>query len=238
MTLFVLLATALAALTLALLAWRRPVAAHVTDPATAAIAATRPTRALVIVLGLLIAAITVGGYAWVGSPRLLPVTPDAPPGPGPAADAQVDTLQARAEHEPSDAAGWALAARAQLALGHAPAAVNDYRAALALRPNDPDLMADLADTLAVVSQGHLEGEPMQWVERALAIDPNHVKALALKGSYAMTQRDFRTALTTWNHALQVAQPGDPIAAFLKAQLDGMRALAARAEPAASVPAAH
>ena len=221
MTLFILCALLLAAATLALLVYRGPVAAHVTDAATAALAVKRPTRALVLGLGLLIAAVAGGGYAWVGSPRLLPVTPDAPPGPGPAAEAQLAVLQARAAQHPDDAAGWYQAARLQLALGHAPEAANDYRSALALRPNDANLMADLADVLAVVSQGRLDGEPMQLVERALAIDPDHVKALALKGSYAMTQRDFRTALTAWNHALQVAPPDDPIAAFLKSQLDGM-----------------
>ncbi len=233
MTLFVVLSVILGALALGILVYRGPVVAHVTDPATAAIAVTRPTRGLVIALGLLIAIVAGAGYAWIGSPRLLPVTPDAPPGPGPSADAQLATLQARAEQHPSDPAGWYQAARAQLALGHASEAANDYRAALALRPNDANLLADLADVLAVVAQGRLDGEPMQLVERALAVDPNHVKALALKGSYAMTQRDFRTALGAWNQALKVAQPDDPIAQFLRTQLDGMRAMAAQAAAPAS-----
>jgi cytochrome c-type biogenesis protein CcmH len=233
MTLFILLSVVLAVLALGILVYRGPVVAHVTDPATAAIAVTRPTRGLVIALGLLIVAVAAGGYAGIGSPGLLPVTPDAPPGPGPAADAQLATLQARAEQHPADAGGWFQAARAQLALGHAPEAASDYRSALALRPNDANLLADLADVLAVVSQGRLDGEPMQLVDRALAIDPNHVKALALKGSYAMTQRDFRTALDAWNQALKVAQPDDPIAQFLRTQLDGMREMAAQASGAAS-----
>ena len=90
------------------------------------------------------------------------------------------------------------------------------------------MLADLADMLAAIGNGSLEGEPIQLVDKALAIDPNHVKALALKGSYAMTQRDFRTALTAWNQALKVAQPDDPIAQFLRTQLDGMREMAAQA----------
>ena len=238
MTLFILLSIALAALALAILAWRGPVVAHVTDAATAAIAVTRPTRGLVIALGLLVAVVAIGGYAFIGSPALLPVTPDAPPGPGPAADAQLATMQLRADKHPGDANAWVQAARAQLALGHAPEAANDYRQALVLRPSDANLMADLADVLAVVAQGRLDGEPMQLVERALAVDPNHVKALALKGSYAMTQRDFRTALVAWNRALKVAQADDPIAQFLRTQLDGMREMAAQAAAgAASAPAA-
>ena len=237
MTLFVILSLFLIAATLAILVWRGPVVAHVTDPATAAAAVTRPTRGLVIGLSALVLGVAGAGYAWVGSPRLLPVTPDAPPGPGPAADAQLAVIQERAEAHPDDANVWMLAARAQAMLNHGPAAVADYRKAVALRPNDANVLADLADMLAATGNGSLDGEPIQLVDKALAIDPNHVKALALKGSYAMTQRDFRTALTAWNQALKVAQPDDPIAQFLRSQLDGMREMAARATAEASAPAA-
>ena len=233
MTLFALLSLLLFAATLAILVWRGPAVAHVTDADTAAEAVTRPTRGLVLGLALLVAIVAGAGYAWVGSPRLLPVTPDAPPGPGPSAEAQVAELQARAERHPDEAADWLRAARANAMLNHGQAAVDDFRKALALRPNDAELVANLADMLAATSGGHLDGEPIQLVERALAIDPNNVRALALKGSWQMTQRDFRAALETWNQALKVAQPDDPIAQFLRSQLDDMRAMAAQAAPAAA-----
>jgi cytochrome c-type biogenesis protein CcmH len=177
---------------------------------------------------VLVVGVTVVGYAVVGSPRLLPVTPDAPAGPGPSADAQVDEVQHRAEMRPTEASGWIQAGRAQAMLNHGPAAADDYRRAAALRPNDANLLADLADVLAANANGHLDGEPIALVDKALAIDPNHVKALALKGSYAMTQGDIRGALTAWNQALKVAQPDDPVAQFLRTQLDSMREMAARA----------
>jgi cytochrome c-type biogenesis protein CcmH len=235
MTLFVILSLALVAATLAILVWRGPAVAHVTDLAAAAAAVARPTRGLVIGLSALVLVVAGAGYAWVGSPGLLPVTPDAPPGPGPSADAQVAVMQARAEAHPDEANGWLQAARAQAMLNHDPAAVADYRKAAALRPNDANVLADLADMLAATGNGSLDGEPIQLVDKALAIDPNHVKALALKGSYAMTQRDFRTALGAWNQALKVARPEDPIAQFLRTQLDGMREMAARAAAQASAP---
>ncbi|MEO5689358.1 MAG: hypothetical protein ABIR54_18515 [Burkholderiaceae bacterium] len=233
MTLFLILSLALVVAALAILVWRGPAVAHVTDAATATEAVARPTRGLVIGLATLVVVVTSAGYAWVGSPRLLPVTPDAPPGPGPSADAQVDEVQHRAEMRPTEANGWIQAGRAQAVLNHGQAAVDDYRRAAALRPNDANVLADLADMLAAVGNGSLEGEPIALVDKALSIDPNHVKALALKGSYAMTQRDFRTALTAWNQALKVAQPDDPVAQFLRTQLDSMREMAARA---ASAPA--
>jgi cytochrome c-type biogenesis protein CcmH len=232
MTLFVILSLLLAAATLAILAWRGPAVAHVTDPATAA-AVMRPTRALVLALAALIAVVAGGGYAWIGSPRLLPVTPDA--APGTSAQAQADVLQARAEAHPTDAAGWMQAARLHAMLNHGPAAVADYRQVATLRPDDPNVLADLADMLAATGDGSLEGEPIQLVDRALAIDPNHVKALALKGSWAMRRRDFRAALDAWNQALKVAPPDDPIAQFLRQQMDAMRDMARRATTAASSP---
>ena len=237
MTLFALISILLLAATLAILVWRGPAVAHVTDAATATEAVARPTRGLVVGLAVLILVVAGGGYAWIGSPQLLPVTPDAAPGPGPSADAQVDEMQRRAEKRPQDANGWAQAAHAQAMLNHGDAAVADYRRALALRPNDANLLADAADMLAATSSGRLDGEPIALVDRALAIDPNHVKALALKGSWAMMHRDFRTALTAWNQALKVAQPDDPVAQFLRTQLDDMRAMAAQAQ-AASASAAH
>jgi cytochrome c-type biogenesis protein CcmH len=232
--LFALLSVLLAAAALAILVWRGPAVAHVTDAATAAVAVARPTRGLVLGLAAVLVVVAGGGYAWIGSPRLLPVTPDAPAGPGPAANAQLAVLQARAERHPEDANGWMQAARLQVMLNHGPEAVADYRRVAALRPQDADILADLADLLAATSSGGLAGEPIQLVERALAIDPNQVKALALKGSYAMTQRDFRTALVAWNQAIKVARPGDPIAQYLRGQLEEMRALAA--SRSASAPA--
>ena len=233
MTLFVILSLLLVAASLAILVWRGPAVAHVTDAATATEAVARPTRGLVIGLAALVGVVTVAGYAWVGSPRLLAVTPDAPPGPGPSAEAQVDEVQHRAELHPTEASGWMQAARVQAMLNHGQAAVDDYRRAAALRPNDANVLADLADMLAANGNGSLDGEPIKLVDQALAIDPNHVKALALKGSYAMTQRDFRGALVAWNQALKVAQPDDPIAQFLRQQLDGMREMATRAAASAS-----
>lgn len=237
MTSFVLLSLLLAGAALALLLAHRPAPAQAADPASAQIAAARPSRALAGALAALVLGVAGAGYALVGSPRLLPVTPDAPPGPGPAADAVVAALQARADAHPADAEAWLQAARAQSQQGRAAEAAQDLRRALALRPNDADLMADLADLVASL-QGRLAGEPMQLVERALAADPNQVKALALQGQDAMSRRDYRTMLDAWTHAIRVAPPGDPIAAFLRQRLQSLRDAAAAAQAASAASAAR
>ena len=100
------------------------------------------------------------------------------------------------------------------------------------------MLADLADLLAATGNGGLDGEPIQLVERALAIDPNQVKALALKGSYAMTPARLpHRADRLEPGASRWPPPGDPIAQYLRGQLDEMRAMAAAAPASAPRPAA-
>jgi len=206
------------------------------------VAATRPSRRLVATLCILVAVVTVGGYAWVGSPRLLAVEPEAlqsamssstsaPTHEALAAgEAIAAALHDRATKHPNDPGAWFAWARAELDLGRPAAAAEGYRRALALRPKDADLLADAADVFAVAAQGRLEGEPMQLIDRSLAINPDQVKALALKGSYAITQHDFATALAAWQHVLKVAPPGDPIAAYVGRELEALRAAAMRMAP--------
>jgi len=246
MTPFFLLSTLLAALALALLLRRAPARPDgPATPADAAIAATRPSRATGVTLAVVVVVVALGGYAWVGSPRLLPVTPAAFGGDSPtpestaAGEAIAATLRERAEKNPGEALTWYQWARAELGAGHMPEAVQGYRRALALRPKDPDLLADAADVMAVAAGGRLDGEPMQLVERALAADPNHVKALALQGSWLLTHRDVAGAIAAWQKAMKAAQPGDPVGAYIGHQIEALRAMAAGMAPpgAASEPAA-
>jgi cytochrome c-type biogenesis protein CcmH len=243
MTLFVLLAALMAVFSLSVLILRRrpmgPVGASPDD----AIAATRPERRQALVLCGIVVVVAAAGYAAIGSPGLLAVTPTAlrvdtaTPETIEAAQAIATTLHARAEKHPNDAAAWFQWARAELDLDHRAEAAEGYRKAIALRPNDADLLADGADVLAVAANGQLEGEPMQLVDRALAIDPNQLKALALKGSYAMQHHDLVGALAAWEHAMKVAPHGDPIAHFLSRQVAALRAAVGQAGAVDGAPSA-
>jgi cytochrome c-type biogenesis protein CcmH len=232
MTLFLLLAAVLAALALSMLLVLRGPTPAAGAPAEGAIAATRPSRGLALALAGVVLVVAASGYAWVGSPGLLAVTPTAlrvetaTPETAEAAQAIATVLHARAEKNPKDPAAWFQWARAELDADHPELAAEGYRKAIALRPNDPDLLADGADVLAVAAHGRLEGEPMQLVDRALAIDPNHLKALALKGSAALEHHDFAGALAAWEQALKVAPHGDPIGHFLARQVAGLREMMA------------
>jgi cytochrome c-type biogenesis protein CcmH len=64
------------------------------------------------------------------------------------------------------------------------------------------IWADYADVLAMAQGQSLAGPPTKLIERALALDPNYPKALALAGSAAMERGDYAAAIRHWEHLLK------------------------------------
>jgi cytochrome c-type biogenesis protein CcmH len=123
--------------------------------------------------------------------------------------AMVDSLAQRLKARPDDADGWALLARSYQALGRFPEAADAYAHADALIPDNAALLADYADVLAMAQGRKLAGKPAALAQRALAIDPNHRKALALAATAALEARDLEGALAYWRHLLaQFPQASD------------------------------
>lgn len=97
------------------------------------------------------------------------------------ASQMLQALQAREAQglaEPADAGAWAMVGRTLASLQRFAEAEQAFARALALRPDDPSLLADRADLLALL-QGTAEGEPLRLIAQALRIAPDHPKALAL-----------------------------------------------------------
>ena len=111
--------------------------------------------------------------------------------------AMVESLAQRLKERPDDGEGWVLLARSYQALGRFAEAADAYAHADALIKDDPNLLADYADVLAMAQGRRLAGKPALLVERALAIDPKQRKALALAATIALEERDFAASLGYW-----------------------------------------
>jgi cytochrome c-type biogenesis protein CcmH len=123
--------------------------------------------------------------------------------------AMVDSLAQRLKARPDDADGWVLLARSYQALGRFPEAADAYAHADALIPDNAALLADYADVLAMAQGRKLAGKPAALAQRALAIDPNHRKALALAATAALEARNLDGALSYWRRLLaQFPQASD------------------------------
>jgi cytochrome c-type biogenesis protein CcmH len=183
-------------------------------------------------------------YMQVGTPRALDV---AAGGSAPHAgqsftreqvDDMLTQLAARLEKEPDNLEGWVLLGRSYAALGRYSDAALALRRAVELRGNDPDLLADYADVLAMANDQRLEGEPLQAIEKALAIDPGHGKALALAGTAAYERGDFASAVQRWERLLKSVPPDSEGARAIQASIDEARVRGGLPAPSASKPSTN
>ncbi len=210
--------------------------------------ATRPSRRLVATVAAVALVVAAAGYSVTGSPDLLAlrapgattaVTVDAGDGAPQVDEAQIvelmQRMEARLREQPDNADGWALLARSYTGLGRFSEAAPAFRRAIALRPDDPDLLADFADALAALYGGQFNDEVLGLVERALAIAPDHLKALALAGSAAFDRRDFATAVANWERVATGLPPDSPVLAQVRASI--AQARQAGGLPEGSPPAA-
>jgi len=126
-------------------------------------------------------------------------------------EAMVNQLKERLQAMPEDPEGWTLLARATSALARHEESAYAYRQAVRLMPNDAQLLADFADTLAMAQGRSLAGEPEQLIERALKTDSRNVKALALGGTAAFGRGDYAQASMLWRRVLELVPPGSELA---------------------------
>jgi len=134
---------------------------------------------------------------------------EATTGQGPSAEqlAQgVEQLAARLKNNPSDAQGWYMLGRSYQLLRQLPLAAEAYGRAAALRPDDPNVLADYADLLAVVNARNPSNKPMELVQAALRLDPNHQKSLAVAGTEAFNNGDYTLAIGYFERLLKTFPP--------------------------------
>lgn len=193
---------------------------------------TTHRTATLVTLMLIVPALGLGLYARLGEPGAIGFELQARQANAATAtladvDAMVrqmaEQLEARPPDNPADAAAWEMLARSQAGLQRHADADRSYQRALALAPNNPQLLADRADLLILLQNGDAEGAPMRLVARALAIDPQHPKALALAGSAAYDRQDFGAALGYWQRAREQAAAGSAFADGLDRSLQAARA---------------
>ncbi|HMM53495.1 MAG TPA: tetratricopeptide repeat protein [Candidatus Desulfobacillus sp.] len=113
------------------------------------------------------------------------------------------SLAARLAEKPDDAEGWDMLARTYASLGRFQEAADAYARLAALLPDDAQVLADRADVLAM-ARSSFEGEPEKLVARALVIDPDNAKALAIAGNIAFERQDYAGASQKWQRLLAVA----------------------------------
>jgi cytochrome c-type biogenesis protein CcmH len=124
-------------------------------------------------------------------------------------DGMVQQLAARLQQDPDNLEGWQMLGRSLLAMQRYPDAARAFAQTIRIGGEQPDLLADYAEALAMASDGQLIGDPLELVDRVLAMQPMHEKGLWLAGIAAFQRNDFAAALDYWGRLDQVITEGHP-----------------------------
>lgn len=193
-----------------------------------------------LLIVLLLPAIAIFVYSRVGTPQALdPAARIAAPdkAEGIDMDRAVAGLAAKLEQSPDDGKGWALLGRAYQSMQKPQQAMDAFKRARALLPDDPDVMADYAQTLVMLSGKDFSGEPRQLLDRALSIQPDNQRALWLRGVAEYQAAEYTASITTWTHLLGLLPPGSTVATSVQSQIDDARSKAGMAPATATTTAA-
>jgi len=195
------------------------------EPGSEAIAATHgPSRKVAIALLFLIPLLALLGYVTLGNPKALdPAQAVAQAQPtAEQINDMVARLAAKLKENPDNQQGWLMLARSYQSLGRYGEAAEAYGKVETVINDDPELLANYAETLALANGRVLSGKPRQLVERALQIDPAHGHSLFLAGAAAMEAGENKKGITYWEKLLPQVEPGSDIEQMLVDGIEKMK----------------
>lgn len=166
---------------------------------------------LIITLCLLPMVILVT-YLGLGRPDMIDGIPPTSAKTGNSADdmnASIQRLAERLKNNPNDVEGWMLLGRSLQSTRQFDQAAEAYAYGLKLEPDNPDIKAMYAESLAEANQGKLAGRPVELIEEVLKTDPQHKNALWLAGIAAAERGDRKQAVDYWQKLRQQLPPDGP-----------------------------
>ena len=120
----------------------------------------------------------------------------------------LELLQKRLLENPDDAEGWYVLGRTLMTQQKYDQAIPAYQKVLDLVGEEPGVLFSMADAMATIKGGSMQGEPEQLVKKGLAVAPMDPTGLWLNGLAAEQRQDYQTAYTSWTRLLPLVE-SDP-----------------------------
>ncbi len=169
------------------------------------------------VVAVLVPLLALGLYLELGASKLVPVlqaesakqaqaasphdTPQGNQAATQGATASVEELLAglveRLKANPDDAKGWQMLAKSYVFLRRYGEAVEAYAQVYRLVGDNPDVLTDYAEAIALADRNELTGRSAKLLDRTLELRPNHRKAAWLRGFAHYQLGEFAQALQKW-----------------------------------------
>jgi len=178
----------------------------------------RGQRGLALALATLVAGAAIGLYALLGTPAALdPALREAPQ----TMDDAIARMQQELQRNPAQPEGWRLLGRALADQGKSDESRDAFARAAALRPDDPEVLAEAAQARALADpQHHFDPQAVAMLEHALQRDPKHQRSRWFLGIAKRQSGDAAGAAAMWEPLL--AEVDAITAAALRPQLDAAR----------------
>ena len=141
----------------------------------------------------------------------------------------VEKLEVIAERDPTDLDNLYLLARNQNQLQDFGGAIKTYQTILVESPEEPQILAEFAQTVLLASGKEMLPQVQQLADRALSIEPNHALALSVSGIAAFHREDYDKARDMWQKAVVRLGPNNPEARPLLAGLANLDQIAPAAD---------
>lgn len=122
-------------------------------------------------------------------------------------DRMIGELEEHLKAEPGDAESWIWLARSYRGRERYALAAEALEKASTLKAQqDPDVLTEWGEVIAFTQERTLTGRPAEKFQQALALAPDHPRALWYAGAAAMQAGDERGAIEHWERLLQQDLP--------------------------------
>nr|WP_298123042.1 tetratricopeptide repeat protein [uncultured Pseudoxanthomonas sp.] len=159
-------------------------------------------------------------YRVVGTPAAL--SPQATATMPTTLDDAVTQLEAELAKQPNEPEGWRLLGKSYAALQRYDDAQKAFERAVQLLPTDADLLVEAAQArLFNNAERKLDAQAMALLDKAIAINPDHQRALWFVGLAQRQEGKHADAAKTWEPLLAKVDPNT--AATLRTQINEARA---------------
>lgn len=150
-------------------------------------------------------------------------------------ESAIKELENRVAKNPQDIDSLHLLARSYAGMERYAESVKAYEKLTTLLPKEAQLWADFADVAAMENRRNLAGRPTALLNKALELDPDNLKGLALAGSAAMVRGDYPATLRYWERLLKLIPKDTEDAKMVEGGIQQVRNAMAQAKGGKPVP---
>ncbi len=178
---------------------------------------SRGVFALALSLAFVLPLAAVGLYLNIGTPVALDGVqrPDS----SMSIDQAIADLKNHLAQAPDDVQGWMLLAQTYSTMRHPADARDAYAQVLRVDANNSVAMVGWAETDSLVREDHrIEGQALQFLEKAVKIDPQSQRGLWLLGISQFQHDHYAEAAATWRQLQPMLEPGSTVAKAVTEQI--------------------